>query len=72
MSNVESDILTKQNAIIIEFITKTQPLAYKNNSEVCAFCGGGKTYDKHLNWYPSHTPFCLYVRAEEIVLPQET
>lgn len=61
---------SKKDAILIEFILKTQCLAYKNSSEVCMFCGGGRTYDKHLNWKPIHFPNCLYARAEEIVLAQ--
>lgn len=64
----ESEMVTEKSAIIVEFITKTQYLAYANDFGMCIFCGGGRTYDKHLNWYPNHMPFCLYARAEEIVL----
>ncbi len=70
MLEPRSKTVTEKNAIIVEFITKTQYLVYKNNSEMCAFCGGGRTYDKHLNWYPNHMSFCLYARAEEVVLLQ--
>lgn len=63
-------MVDEKDYVIIEFITKTQGLAYNNKFGVCCLCGGGREYDKHNSklWKPKHSPDCLYSQAEKLVI----
>lgn len=63
------ETIQSKNEIIIEFLTRTEGLAYHNKHGVCAFCAGGKFEDPDFPgmFTPRHLPTCLYSRAEAIV-----
>ena len=59
--------MKEYNQIIIEFILRTEALAYENKFNVCKFCSFPKEYYGTF-WKGTHSEDCIYSRAERLVL----
>lgn len=69
----KNDALDAKDKIILDFICRTEHMAYRNKSEVCCFCSGGQTYyrdrkgRKKGGWKGDHASRCIYFRAKKEV-----